>query len=153
MRNYKTVVKYIGIIMFVLYLSYLIYLTFFDHTYGRNVFHRRINLIPFKTIIKFLTSSYNWNVILINIAGNIAAFVPMGFLLPIAFSRLKDFSKVLAAVLLSTLSIEIFQYILAAGTSDIDDVILNVLGGVIGYFMLKGAAKLAALISREGNKI
>jgi len=150
MRKYKTVIRLIGTILFILYISYLIYLTFFDHTYGRNVFQRRINLVPFKTIVKFLTSSYDWKIVMINIAGNIAAFVPMGFLPPIAFSRMKSFSKVFAVVLLATLSIEIFQYIFAVGTCDIDDVILNVLGGVAGYFSIICAM---ALISKKNNNI
>lgn len=152
MKNYKTAVKYISIIMFALYVSLLIYLTFFDHTYGRNVFHRRLNIVPFKTIIKFLTSSYNLNVVMINIAGNIAAFVPMGFLLPIAFSRLNSFRKVLIAVFSATLSIEIFQYIFAVGTSDVDDVILNVLGGILGYIMMKISVALLSLIYEKSNK-
>lgn len=150
MRKYKTLIRLIGIIMFVLYLFYLIYLTFFDHTYGRNVFQRRINLIPFKTIVKFLTSSYNWDFVMINIAGNIAAFVPMGFLLPMVFSRMKSFTKVIAVVFLATLSIEIFQYVFAVGTCDIDDIILNVLGGVVGYFIIRSTA---ALISKNRNNI
>lgn len=145
MRNYKGAIKYIIMAMFVLYLSYLIYLTFFDHTYGRNVIHRNINIVPFRTILKFLTRT-DLKDILVNIAGNIAAFVPMGFLLPIAFGKLKGFLRVLFVVLAATLSIEIFQYISGAGVSDIDDVILNVLGGVMGYFMMRIAVKLAVLI-------
>ncbi len=145
MSNYKGAIKYISMAMFVLYLSYLIYLTFFDHTYGRDVIHRSINIVPFRTIFKFLTRS-DLKDILVNIAGNIAAFVPMGFLLPIAFSKLKGFLRVLFVVLAATLSIETFQYISGAGISDIDDVILNVIGGVMGYFMMRLAVKLSALI-------
>lgn len=145
MRNYKTTIKYLSVAIFVLYLSYLIYLTFFDDYYGRDVIHRSINIVPFRTIIKFLFSSYNWNVVLINIVGNIAAFVPMGFLLPIAFERLKTLLRVILVALSATMSIEIFQYITGVGASDIDDVILNVLGGIMGYFMMRIVAKLAAL--------
>lgn len=152
MRNYKTAIKYISSTMLILYLSYLIYLTFFAHTYGRNVFHRRLNIVPFKTIIKFLTSSYNLKVIMTNIAGNIAAFVPMGFLLPIAFNRLNSFRRVLMVVFSATMSIEIFQYIFAVGTSDVDDVILNVLGGILGYFMMKISVGLLSLIYEKSNK-
>jgi glycopeptide antibiotics resistance protein len=152
MKNYKTSVKISSIIMFILYLSYLIYLTFFDHTYGRDVFQRRLIIVPFKTILKFLTSSYNWKVVMINIAGNIAAFVPMGFLPPLAFDRLKSFSRVLIVVFLATLSIEVCQYIFAVGTSDIDDIILNVLGGILGYFMMWISVRLVSLIYEKSNK-
>lgn len=145
MSNYKGAIKYLSIAMFVLYLSYLIYLTFFDYNYGRDVIHRSINIVPFRTIFKFLTRS-DLKDVLVNIIGNIAAFVPMGFLLPIAFGKLKEFLRVLFVVLVATLSIEIFQYISGTGVSDIDDVILNVLGGVMGYFMMRIAVKLAVLI-------
>lgn len=149
MKNYKGVIKYISMVMFVLYVSFLIYLTFFDHTYGRHLVRRSINIIPFKTVIQFLTRSKDLKGILVNIAGNIAAFVPMGFLLPLTFSKLKGFMKVLPVVLGVTLSIETFQYITASGISDIDDVILNVLGGVIGYFMLRIVVRLSALIYKK----
>ncbi len=148
MSNYKGAIKYICMAMFVLYLSYLIYLTFFDHTYGRDVIHRSINIVPFRTIFKFLTRS-DFKDILVNIAGNIAAFVPMGFLLPIAFSKLKGLLRVFFVVLAVTLSIEIFQYISGAGVSDIDDVILNALGGVVGYFMMMITVGLAVLVYKK----
>lgn len=152
MKNYRAAVKIISIVMFILYMSFLIYLTFFDHTYGRDIFQRRLIIVPFKTIIKFLTSSYNWKIVMINIAGNIAAFVPMGFLLPLAFDRLKSFSIVLIVVFLATLSIEVFQYIFAVGTSDIDDIMLNVLGGILGYFMMWISVRLVSLICEKSNK-
>ena len=136
-QSYKYL-KSISATIFIIYISYLIYLTFFDHFYGRGFTHRSINIIPFKTIIKFLSSSYNFDIVVTNIAGNIAAFVPMGFLLPIVFNRLSGLFRVFIVCLSATLSIEIFQYVTGAGVSDIDDVLLNVLGGLLGYLIYKG---------------
>lgn len=139
-------IKYSSIILFVMYLSYLIYLTLFDRFYGRGTFHRKLSIIPFETTLKVLTSSHNWNAILINIFGNIAAFIPMGFLLPLVFTRLNKFFGIFTVVLSATVSIEVLQYITGTGTTDIDDVILNVTGGIVGYLMAKGMIKLFACL-------
>jgi glycopeptide antibiotics resistance protein len=128
--------KLISVIGFILYISYLAYLTLFDYSYGRGFTHCSINIIPLKTIKQFFTSSYNWHIVLVNIIGNIVAFVPMGFLLPIVFSKLFDLRRVLIVVLMATFSIEALQYVTRVGTADIDDIILNGLGGLLGYFML-----------------
>jgi glycopeptide antibiotics resistance protein len=141
------IVKYSSIILFVVYLSYLIYLTFFAHSYGRGAFRRKLEIIPFETTVKILTTSNNWHAILINIVGNIVAFMPMGFLLPFMFDRMNSFFKVLSVALIATVSIEVFQYITGKGTTDIDDVILNALGGILGYLMAKGMTKLIACLN------
>jgi len=145
MRNYKGTIKFISIVLFIIYLSFLIYSTFFDSFYGRDVFRRHINIVPFKTIIKFLTSSSDYDLIVINIVGNVVAFMPMGFFLPIIFTRLKSVLRIFLVSLVATLSIEIFQYVFGVGTSDIDDVILNVFGGIMGYLVLKIVLKLVSI--------
>lgn len=134
--------KWSSIVIFIVYLSYLTYLTFISPLYGREFMHRSVNLIPLKTIIQFLTLSYNKSVILTNIAGNIIAFIPMGFLLPLVSRNLKRFIKVLLVVLLATGTIEIMQYVIGVGISDIDDVILNLLGGMLGYLLNRILAKI-----------
>jgi len=120
-------------LFFLLYILYLIFLTLFSIYYGRGYFHRSINLIPFRTIIEYLSLSYNPYAVMRNILGNIAAFIPMGLLLPMAVKGINSLKRAFSIVLLSTLAIEISQYILGAGTADIDDIILNLLGGIIGF--------------------
>jgi glycopeptide antibiotics resistance protein len=129
-------------VLFILYLLFLTYLTLLDHFYGREFVHRSINIIPFKTINQFLTSSYNQNIVVTNILGNILAFMPMGFLLPLVFKKLDNFKKVLLFVLIGTVSIEVLQYITGAGATDIDDVILNAVGGILGYIIFKILIKI-----------
>jgi glycopeptide antibiotics resistance protein len=141
-KNFKVLFKIIFAILFVAYLSFLVFLTFFSRLYGRGTLHHSVNMIPFRTILQYLNSSYNRNITITNILGNIEAFIPMGFLLPIVFEKLKKFKRVLGLVLLGTLSIEALQYITGTGASDIDDVILNVLGGIIGYIIYFIATRL-----------
>lgn len=137
LNNKTSSIKLIFTILFVGYVLLLGYLTFFSRYYGREVVHRSINVIPFSTIIQFLTSIYTLKNIITNLVGNIAAFMPMGFLLPIVFKKLDRFRKVIFVSLLATLLIEVAQYFCGVGASDIDDVILNVLGAVLGYWIMR----------------
>lgn len=135
-------IKIIFTILFASYILLLVYLTFFSPYFGRSNSYRRINLIPFKTIMQFITSDMGIKNILTNIAGNIVAFMPLGLLIPIVFKSLNGFWKVLSGVLLTTFMIEAAQFLFAAGISDIDDIILNLLGGILGYMLYKAAALL-----------
>ena len=66
---------------------------------------------------------------LVNVLGNVAMFVPVGFLVPLATS-LRFLGGVAACGILSV-AVEVLQ--LAAGRSlDIDDVLLNTSGGAVG---------------------
>jgi glycopeptide antibiotics resistance protein len=72
-----------------------------------------------------------------NFFGNIAAFIPFGFLLPLMRKKL-TFSNVLLCSLLFSLAVEITQLLFRVGAFDVDDIILNALGGGIGYFLVTG---------------
>jgi len=65
-------------------------------------------------------------------AGNILWFVPLGLLLPALRPRLRFGQAVLAGAALSVL-LEILQWLLASGVTDVDDVLLNALGAACGY--------------------
>jgi len=133
-------VRWCSIIFFILYLSYLIYLTLLDHTYGRQLLNRSINIIPFKTILQYLINPSSIRATIINIAGNIVAFIPMGFLLPMISNKCKDFKVSILIIIIATMTIEILQYITGVGASDIDDLLLNTLGGILGYLIYKHVA-------------
>lgn len=128
-------------ILLYMYIIYLLYLVFFSSYYGRGYFHRSYNFIPFKTIIEYIFFSPSLNATVLNIVGNILAFVPMGFLVPIVFSKINRFKLIAILVLISTVSIEIIQFGIGVGTCDIDDVILNWIGGIIGFELSKVLSK------------
>ncbi|MFZ7132304.1 MAG: VanZ family protein [Eubacteriales bacterium] len=117
------------------YVLYLSYLTLFDKAYGRDTIHRSINIIPFKTIFQYLSGTLFTRAVIVNIFGNMTAFLPMGLLLPIVFKRCRNFVMCMTGVLISSIFIEVLQYITGVGASDIDDVILNAAGGIIGFFI------------------
>lgn len=91
------------------------------------------NLVPFTTIMPYLSGERGQMIGLFNIGGNIALFIPFGFLLPFVF-RTVTWRTVLALAIGIPLVIEITQEVFHIGIFDIDDVILNGLGMVLGYF-------------------
>ncbi|SEL34486.1 VanZ family protein [Ruminococcus albus] len=93
------------------------------------VFPLRVNLVPFMNI----TDYENRRDMLLNIIGNITMFIPSGIVLPIIYKRLDNFLKVFAAGAMLSLCIEILQLPFSTRASDIDDLILNTSGVVIGY--------------------
>ena len=95
-----------------------------------------INLVPFKIIIRDIKSLINGDylIFLINIVGNILLFIPIGILVPMLW-KIKDRYVILIGFLIS-LSIEITQLYLGRVT-DIDDLILNTSGVIIGLLVYK----------------
>ena len=100
---------------------------------------RNFNVIPFYTIKEFMEKAEDnpWLAIY-NILGNIIVFIPYGMYLPI-IKKSNRLGENMSVVLLTSLIIEIIQYIFNVGAFDVDDLILNTLGGFIGisaYFIM-----------------
>lgn len=74
---------------------------------------------------------------LANLLGNLLLFVPMGYLLPILSRKCQSLRRVVGIAALCSLSVEVLQFLLQAGHSDIDDFLLNTLGGLCGYLLLR----------------
>lgn len=99
------------------------------------------NLIPFATILEYATTidARHNGIFDVNIWGNIVLFVPLGIYLMIYYKKNSPQKVIVTALLVSMLA-EVLQFIFAIGSLDIDDVILNTLGAVVGvgiYQMLK----------------
>lgn len=91
------------------------------------------NLIPFKTILPYITGKMGLLIGGINVLGNIVLLIPIGFLLPFVFRSINT-KMIFIISLVFCLLIESIQAILKIGIFDIDDVILNVLGFMMGYW-------------------
>ena len=86
-----------------------------------------LNLIPFQD---FSTS---------NIAGmvlNAIMLAPLGFLLPAYFERYRRWNRTIAAGFLTSLTVEAIQ-LLTFRATDVDDLIMNTLGTVVGFLLAK----------------
>ena len=84
---------------------------------------------------------------LINLIGNMAMFIPLGIVWPAAFKKLDTHLKVIAAGVGVSLTIEILQLPFFGRSTDIDDLILNSAGFLLGYGIYLLAGKL-----RKGRK-
>lgn len=125
-----------GVIFFSMYIIGLISQTFFSNFQVRaeNVI---VNIIPFNKIREI------WDIVIvegrvnyffIEILGNVGVFVVVGFTLPLLWRKFERSKTDLLVCFSFSLFIEIVQLLLPR-CSDIDDLIMNTLGGVIGYYM------------------
>ena len=100
------------------------------------------NLIPFRTITTYIqrlmNHTINTSIVFTNILGNLIAFAPMGFFIPILFGdKIKNVKSFTALVVISVLIAEIIQFVTLTGQLDVDDIILNTFGAVIVYGLMK----------------
>jgi len=73
-----------------------------------------------------------------NLIGNIVIFIPLGLLYPLCRKKKVGFIEALLVILSSTVAIEVIQFFfLTSRRADIDDVILNLIGGLMGYLIYK----------------
>lgn len=124
--------KEITMFCFIVYILLLYYIvTFQDNNYGTN------NFIPFKEIFRY---NINSKLFLRNVIGNVLLFVPFGIFVT-HYIKNKSFFPVGLLSFLVSCSIELAQSVIGR-TADIDDVILNTLGGILGYYVYKFGNKL-----------
>lgn len=127
--------------LFVFYVFLLFALTVFREGYFiwqfKFYWHRplsEINIVPLIETFK-LADAKSLVDFIYNLYGNIMWFVPMGFFIPaLSKKHLKFFDVVVIGALIS-ISIETMQFVLNTGVTDIDDVIFNTIGAMVGYLL------------------
>ncbi|SHJ21981.1 VanZ like family protein [Parasporobacterium paucivorans DSM 15970] len=125
--------------LFVLYLFVAIYFLFFSEAMGRTVASQgyRYNLVLFKEINRFLSNvgTLGLYAVVLNIAGNILVFIPFGLLVPVISIQKRGFLFVAFMAFGFSLLVEAVQLILKIGCFDVDDLLMNTIGGCIGYLI------------------
>lgn len=134
-------------LIFRFYILMVIIVTFFPLVIGGYVGQPSMNIVPVFNTIKDIykvpigMESYMVRFWIKNILGNILLLLPLGIFLPMCFKRLRSFKSTVITCALVSLSIEVVQYIsMYFGnfrSCDIDDIILNTLGGMIGFIIYK----------------
>lgn len=122
---------------------YNIFYNFNENPFA-GIFDFSYNFIP--TIYKIIIGEYtldSWGKAMI--VGNFLMFIPMGIMLPLVFKNINKKNIFFIAILI-TLSIEILQPIVGR-SFDIDDIIMNFIGSIIGYLAVTIFIKL-----KETNK-
>ena len=92
---------------------------------------QRFRLMPFATIMQQFRKG--GSVFLVNVPGNIVAFVPLGLLVPFCATNLRSLTRILLVGALISIGIELLQLGFTERVADIDDVLLNVAGAALGY--------------------
>ncbi len=116
---------YLISIIYILCLFHVV--TFQDNNYGIS------NFVPFKEIFRY---DFGTPKFMKNIVGNIMLFIPYGFIASYLLKN-KKFSTITILTIIVSLTIETVQYYIGR-VFDIDDVILNLAGGIIGFLIYVG---------------
>lgn len=90
------------------------------------------NFVPFKSIVPELIGRGNLLIDMVNLFGNIIPFMPLGLLAPLVVRSI-SWQKSLVLGVLTGLSFEVMEVVFRVGIFDVDDVILNALGVMLGY--------------------
>lgn len=98
------------------------------------------NLIPFKEILRY---SFGSRLFVKNVLGNLVMFVPFGIFASI-YAKLNSKWQALFLVLFASVTVETTQFAIGR-VFDVDDILLNVFGGMLGYFIY-------FIISKIGNR-
>ena len=109
------------------------------------------NLTPFKTIrmyIRYYDTINGFD----NLFGNILVFMPLGILIPLSFPGMRRFWEVLLHSFWLSLCIELFQLVSHFGAFDVDDILLNALGGLLGYLVFVIASRIWKRIKKDKLK-
>ncbi len=132
----KKAYRAFGKILFVIYIVFIFYFLLISEVYGRTgePGERHYNLVLFREIRRFWTYREQLGAFatLANLLGNVLVFVPFGFLMAMASKYRSFFNTIFYSFLLS-LIVEATQLFLAVGSFDVDDLLLNTIGGVLGY--------------------
>ena len=134
----RTQYRILGKILFVIYIIFVFYFLLISEVYGRTseMQEYHYNLVLFQEIKRF------WNyreqlgafATVTNLFGNVLIFLPFGFFMPMA-SKHRSFLSTSFYSLALSLIVEISQLFMKVGCFDVDDLLLNTIGGMLGYIV------------------
>lgn len=128
--KYKVKVVFYKEILMLGFIMYVI--TLFEVVTFQDVSWSSSNFIPFKEMLRY---EFGTKLFFKNVIGNMIMFIPFGFFTSY-FLKLKKFYSIFFLTLLTSITIETTQ-LLIGRVFDIDDIFLNIIGGLVGYFIFK----------------
>lgn len=134
----KNTLREVLINLFFIYLLILINLTICKMGFLRIDFNMNfyINYIPFIETINMLKDNFmGIGNTLYNVIGNILLFVPIGIAIPLLFRESNKLGKVVLYGFVASFTIEFIQLFTPMNMTDIDDVIFNTLGAIVGFLI------------------
>lgn len=101
----------------------------------------QMNLVPFKTILEYIRAYYDGSMSKIiplrNLIGNLIMFFPWGIYLPLLLEKTRRWNKCVVITVAMLLGVELVQFLGRLGSFDIDDLILNLTGALMGFMLYK----------------
>lgn len=151
-------------VCFICYMILLVYFLFFSERYGRKEPYStyQYNFTFFREIRRYIEyrDKIGIGYFLINVVGNVAAFIPFGFLVPVIYREQRGEKTyrghylrafIFASILgfLFSFCVESIQLVTKVGCFDVDDLMLNTLGVMIGYMIYFFSKKIIGFMSRH----
>lgn len=142
MKRIGILKKLLFFVSLLVYVFVMIVLLFRRGNYGDTIslieyVKNSANLVPFRTINMYVdaisSGVISYHLIIDNLLGNIILFMPIGIYLPYYFKRITKAHQVLVVTLIIIFVVETTQLITMRGRFDIDDLILNTCGALIGF--------------------
>lgn len=132
----RTQYRILGKILFVLYIIFVFYFLLISEIYGRTgeMQEYHYNLVLFREIKRFWNYRRQLGIFatVTNLLGNVLIFLPFGFFMAMA-SKYRSFLSTLVYSFALSLTVEISQLFMKVGCFDVDDLVLNTIGGMLGF--------------------
>ncbi|MDY3344782.1 teicoplanin resistance protein VanZ [Riemerella anatipestifer] len=122
----------ISILPYTLLLLYFMFVGFGRTPYDYNI----VRLTPLVSTLEFVQKSVLWQNVVINIFGNIIMFIPFGFL-GWCYPKYQNLRILSLDFIVAITIVESMQYFTRLGVFDIDDILLNTFGVLLGYWIYK----------------
>ena len=119
-KETKRIIRGLGTVLFILYVLALIYFLFFSEEYGRAAMEERqyrYNLTPFVEIRRFWVyrRQLGFWAVFTNLFGNVAGFLPFGFMLPMIVKRMRNGLLIILSGFALSFTVEVIQLIAKVG--------------------------------------
>ena len=154
-KRQRQTYRLFGKVLFILYIAFLVYFLIFSERYGREPGSAsyQYNLVPFQEIRRFweYRDQLGFLPSFTNLFGNVLIFIPFGFFFPMA-SRSRSLALTVFLSFMLSLAVEMGQFITQVGSFDIDDLLLNTLGGLIGYMLYALSHRVGVNRHRRRNR-
>lgn len=138
-KETKRMIQGISVVLFLCYLIFMMYVLFFAESLGRGNPSEEYtyNLHLFREIRRFweYREILGRDVVILNLLGNIFCFVPFGAILPILYRRARNFFLTFLLSFGFSFFVELIQLLTKTGSFDVDDLLLNTIGGVMGFLI------------------
>ena len=148
-KKKRSLLKWVCFLAYLLFLGYMLFYSVgFDRVEHENY---RYNLIMFQEIMRYYNLGMrtgSWSLFVLNVIGNIVVFMPIGMFLPSLFARCRNIFLTTIVSLEISLCVEVVQLITKVGSFDVDDLLLNTLGGICGYIVYMVYRSIKRLMKR-----